>query len=939
MLDALRAQPASRRAAAVAAAGLPDRVVDGLVEAARRLVLRDLAAALDATGWLVTLADERCSPFVRCRARRARAQALAYANRYDEALSLLAEAIDLAGAAGAAVEAARARMAMVHALTRQGRLDEAIAEGAAARRVFEAYGERALAAKADANLGEAHRMRNEPAAALICFDRALGSLADDPLAFAQIESNRAQALVDLNRFAEGEAAYRKALAALDGPAAARAGAIVEGNLADLLVRQGRVEAALRHFERARRALEDDAAAGDRARLLAEQGEAYALAGFADEAIEAFRTARPDLLRCGLIPEAARAAVALGRALVRRGALDEAEAALAEAERAFSGLGHDTGLGRATLGRGELAAARGCAGEAAAYFDRARVLLRERPAEAAAAAHALGSCALEAGRLDEAAGVLDAAIEDARQHGVAPLLADLLHARARLRCRCGDAHGALGDLRDAVAETDRIRGSFQAERLRSAFAADRGAVYADLVGALLDGPAPAVGEAFAAAERARARALLDLVGGAVDFGAGTAPEATDPGAAPLVRAVTRLRADLDALYSRLSDLSTAGSAASAAWRGEVDRRQRELEAVEQRLVMTRGPGGVFAPPVELPALQALLAPGTTLIEYFHAGDELLAFVVDRRRATVVRGLASAEDVADMVDAVRFQVGRAIAAGPAARDRADLAADARRELAALDALVLRPLRDRIDGAQRLIVVPHGPLHVAPFGALHDGERYLLELCEVAMAPSASLLRHLDEDAAAAPPEPDAALVMGVGDPAAPGMRAEALDVGRALGAQRVLIDGDATSDRLRIEGRTARLVHLACHGRFEPRRPLFSGLRLADRYVTVRELYEMSFPGAVVVLSGCDTGRAAIGGGDELTGLMRGLFAAGATRLVLALWTVDDESARCLMAAAYRLWQNGSGSLSLPGALRASSLDALARWPHPAHWAPFIMVGGR
>jgi len=36
----------------------------------------------------------------------------------------------------------------------------------------------------------------------------------------------------------------------------------------------------------------------------------------------------------------------------------------------------------------------------------------------------------------------------------------------------------------------------------------------------------------------------------------------------------------------------------------------------------------------------------------------------------------------------------------------------------------------------VIPCGSLHLLPFGALWDGERYLLEDYEVAYAPSASL-----------------------------------------------------------------------------------------------------------------------------------------------------------------------------------------------------------
>lgn len=43
------------------------------------------------------------------------------------------------------------------------------------------------------------------------------------------------------------------------------------------------------------------------------------------------------------------------------------------------------------------------------------------------------------------------------------------------------------------------------------------------------------------------------------------------------------------------------------------------------------------------------------------------------------------------------------------------------------------------RRLLVVPFGPLHLVPFYALWDGERYLLATYEIAYAASASLLVH--------------------------------------------------------------------------------------------------------------------------------------------------------------------------------------------------------
>lgn len=69
-------------------------------------------------------------------------------------------------------------------------------------------------------------------------------------------------------------------------------------------------------------------------------------------------------------------------------------------------------------------------------------------------------------------------------------------------------------------------------------------------------------------------------------------------------------------------------------------------------------------------------------------------------------------------------------------------------------------------------------------------------------------------------------------------------------------------------------------------------------------------------------------------MRGFFAAGATSLIVSLWTVHDESAAETMTAFYEARQAGA---SKAAALRHAQRSLLAERPHPASWAPFILGG--
>jgi tetratricopeptide (TPR) repeat protein len=591
LLMELLALPAEEQAARLPEMGDPDGLVPKFAEEIARWAISDLKRALSAASALVALSDAVAGPRARSCARRALAQALAYASRHEEALEVAGESIALAEEACSPVDGARARLSTLHVLDRLGRPREAIRAGEEARAAFLAAGEPALAARADVNLGIVHRARNDPATALEHFDRARPVLADDPVVAAQVDSNRAEAMLELNDFAQAEAAFVSALEAFKAAGVARAAAIVEGNLADLMSRQGRLDSALLHFERARRHFEKNQSEGDLARvarLEAEQAEAFTHAGLVQEALEAYRSAIPRLDEHGLVWEATRARTSLGRTLHKLGDHEEAGAVLAEAARVYRSLEHDAGYARARIMQGELAWTQGQTAQARALFEEALNALRERPAEAAIARHHLADAAQAEGNLPDAQKLLDEAMETARRLDLAPLLADLLHTRARLRQAQGEPAMAFEDLRQAVNEVERMRGSLQAERLRAAFVGERSAVYEDLVLALLANDTDeAVREAFSGVERAKSRALLDVAAGAIGVDAVTGQRPQDGSSSALLREAAQVRAELNALYSRVHDTVAPdrGADALARWRESIERSERRLENLESRLAAT------------------------------------------------------------------------------------------------------------------------------------------------------------------------------------------------------------------------------------------------------------------------------------------------------------------------------------------------------------------
>ena len=116
-------------------------------------------------------------------------------------------------------------------------------------------------------------------------------------------------------------------------------------------------------------------------------------------------------------------------------------------------------------------------------------------------------------------------------------------------------------------------------------------------------------------------------------------------------------------------------------------------------------------------------------------------------------------------------------------------------------------------------------------------------------------------------------------------------------------------------------------------MFSAIRLADGYLTLYDLYNLKLPAELVALSACVSGVSAVAAGDELLGLARGLFRAGAASLLLTLWEVPDRSTAHFMKAFYRRLGEGTRA----AAVREAVLDVRAHYPHPVHWAPFVLMG--
>jgi CHAT domain-containing protein/Tfp pilus assembly protein PilF len=145
---------------------------------------------------------------------------------------------------------------------------------------------------------------------------------------------------------------------------------------------------------------------------------------------------------------------------------------------------------------------------------------------------------------------------------------------------------------------------------------------------------------------------------------------------------------------------------------------------------------------------------------------------------------------------------------------------------------------------------------------------------------------------------------------------------------------------------RYVHFATHGYLDSARPDLSALVLSlvdkdgkpeDGFLRAHDIYNLDLPVELVVLSACQTGLGKEIKGEGLVGLTRGFMYAGAKRVVVSLWSVNDKATADLMTDFYRgMLKNHERPAA---ALRAAQIEMWKqkKWQSPYYWAGFTMQG--
>ena len=642
---------------------------------------------------------------------------------------------------------------------------------------------------------------------------------------------------------------------------------------------------------------------------------------------------------------------LGVTAQRQGELAAAETFFGRALKMYEGHAPSSlGVASCLANLGNLAKLRGEVSTAESYFRRS-LTIREKLAPGGkseiSTLHALATLLRGERRLPSAASFFGRA-------------ADLLETRIP----------TLSDSRDVQAD----------------FGASNEYVYKDYVDLLMDlGRAE---EAFHVLERFRARVLLNMLAERDVLFAADVPESLEKRRQEIalrsdrvLRQMASLNADKDdakieELQEKLLGLY----------------RERDDLAVEVRRQAPRLADLRYPEPLDLGGVRDALDPGTVLLAYSVSRDRVHVFVVagDFTRLETETFFIDEEGLRRRVEEFRRAIFRA-------RDPRSFAATKLAGLAGeLYAVLVEPVEAALARSRRVLIVPDGPLHRLPFGALirrqaGQGSRYLLEWKPLHYALSATLYQTLTRGRGhrgagvtgnlalfGDPRYPRSLRQGGVDEMAEPNLRAvsrrglfdwspldhsrgEVDQIARLFGrGARTFLAGDATEEQVKSLDGPLRVAHFAVHGYYDDRLPLSSGLALSvpeglsegrdNGLLQAWEIFEdVRFDADLVVLSACSTALGHERGGEGLIGLTRAFQYAGARTVAASLWSVDDRATSELMVRFYRHLREGTPK---DEALRAAQLE-LIRAPvrvrgaeggeldvdasAPYYWAAFQLIG--
>lgn len=844
------------------------------------------------------------------------------------------------------------------------------------------------------NLGQTRR-------AIECYERTLPlrRASGEPAGLMQVFNNLARAYDQSGEKRRAVDYYRQAVAQADALRDHKSGSILRTNLGYTLDILGEKQEALDLLEQAVAMARQASNAAIEANAINNQGLVYESLGLLPRAQERLERAISLYRQLNDRRSLAVALTNLARVHSKAGRLEPARLALEEALPLRRETGDRRGEANTLTGLGNLSVAQDKPEPGQRYFEQALVLRRETGdkrgegvtlASLAATFTRLGQPATAQTHYEQALALFQAVGDRTGE-------ANILYQLARLHRQAQDFPAACARIEPAIAIVENLRTKVASRELRSAYFASVREYYNLYIDILmqLHRQQPDAGldaQALHVSERARARSLLDLLAEAnVSIRQGIDPE--------LQNRERQLQSRLAAAADRLTILLVrqAPEPERQAMREEIaslseefDRTRREIRARHPHYAALTQP----TPPTAAELQQRLLDANTVLLVY-HLGEfHSYAWVLTPDRLTSFELLPG-----NTINAAARLFWQACQQ-PTHDPTADGEALAQLVLAPLahhltgqrlviiadEGLHYVPFAALPDPRHpgRLLVERHDLIHIpsatallaqfqrtaerpAPKGELAiladpvfdvDDPRlpdhapattaHMNETREIGLKVAQSRLeqaaQHVGLIADAKVPDAAALTI-----PRLPGTRREA-DAILALvpkSRRRCLTGFEANRENF-LTGDLARyrILHIASHGLVDNERPELSSL-LVSRFdatgqpregvVGLPDIFNLQLSAELVVLSACKTGLGTFVRGEGLVGLTRGFMYAGASQIVVSLWSISDQSTARLMTHFYRALLRDKRPPA--AALRQAQLDMRreSRYRHPFFWAPFQVHG--
>jgi len=520
--------------------------------------------------------------------------------------------------------------------------------------------------------------------------------------------------------------------------------------------------------------------------------------------------------------------------------------------------------------------------------------------------------------------------------------------------------ALESYRNAISIIDDMRGNLTLDEFKSLFASTKVEVYDRIIRLLLNhyddfglSESDAINKSFEYNEHSRSRAFLDMLGNRK-----IEPKSVQD--QTLLEEEQLLRLKIQQITDELNvnpKINRSGMLA------ELDQAQQVYDRLIQQMKLSNDAYATVSniPPPTLKQIQLRLSQNEAILEYWVSEEQLMIWIVTKTRVQIKQVPIGRTDLSRQVRLARRSIS------------SRLSEQSSQSLTKLYSWLIDPLVNSLIDKDHIIVIPHRTLHFLPYQALlTKSKRFLIEDFVISYAPSAGIWNFCESKTLE---RENKLLGMALGNEKIdgtnplPGTKAELTHLSKIYSDFKSLEEGEFTETSVKELSGGFNYMHMATHGVFNKRKPMYSYLLMNatdkdDGRLTVDEILGLNIKSKFVTLSACETGLGELSEGDDLIGMSRAFIYAGSPQVVVSLWNVDDVTTTWLMTRFHQYVNSGtstsaslayaqrdllnqnlvaSGSRSVKTVEMDKKIETIIQGRDkvtsrdPYFWAPFVVIG--